>query len=33
MKLPEIVKRIGYTDGEDRIYVEDYEYSYLKGQR
>ncbi len=33
MKLPEIVKRIGYTDGEDRIYVEDYVYSYLKGLR
>lgn len=33
MKLPEIVKRIGYTDGEERIYVEDYVYSYLKGLR
>lgn len=31
MKLPEIVKRIGYADGEERIYVEDYVYSYLKG--
>lgn len=33
MKLPEIVKRIGYTDGEERIYVEDYVYSYLNGLR
>lgn len=33
MKLPEIVKRIGYTDGEERIYIEDYVHSYLNGLR
>lgn len=33
MNLPEIVKRIGYADGEERIYVEDYVYSYLNGLR
>lgn len=30
MKLPVIVKRIGETEEESRIYIEDYVYSYLK---
>ena len=33
MKLPEIVRRIGRADGEVRVYVEDYVYTYLEGLR
>jgi len=33
MKLPEIVRRIGQTDGEIRVYVEDYVYTYLEELR
>ncbi len=33
MKLPEIVRRIGVTDGEVRVYVEDYVYTYLEELR
>ncbi len=29
MKLPSIVKQVGETEGNDRIYIEDYVYSYL----
>ena len=29
MQLPNIVKQIGKTDGEERVYVEDYVYTYL----
>ena len=29
MKLPSIVKRIGEGEGESRVYIEDYVYSYL----
>ncbi|MBQ8597650.1 MAG: hypothetical protein IJ409_07680 [Lachnospiraceae bacterium] len=29
MKLPSIVKRIGEAEGESRVYIEDYVYSYL----
>lgn len=30
MQLPTIVKRIGKIEGENRIYIEDYAYAYLK---
>lgn len=29
MQLPNIVKQIGKTDGQERVYVEDYVYTYL----
>ena len=29
MHLPNIVKQIGKTDGEEKVYVEDYVYTYL----
>ena len=33
MRLPEIVKRIGTIEGECRVYVEDYVYTYLNELR
>ena len=30
MKLPSIVKQVGEAEGNNRIYIEDYVYSYLK---
>ena len=33
MKLPEFVKRIGTIEGESRVYVEDYVYTYLNELR
>lgn len=29
MQLPDIVKQIGKTDGKERVYIEDYVYTYL----
>lgn len=29
MKLPKVVKQIGEAEGESRVYIEDYVYSYL----
>ncbi|MCM1127922.1 MAG: hypothetical protein NC429_15810 [Lachnospiraceae bacterium] len=31
--MPEIVRRIGSVDEENRVYIEDYVYSYLNGLR
>lgn len=31
MQLPEIVKQVGRTNGRERVYVEDYVYTYLQG--
>ena len=33
MKLPEFVKRIGTAEGECRVYIEDYVYTYLNELR
>lgn len=33
MKLPEFVKKIGTVEGKNRVYVEDYVYSYLNDLR
>lgn len=33
MKMPEFVKRIGSVDERNRVYIEDYVYSYLNGLR
>lgn len=33
MQLPDIATRIGRSDGEDRIYIEDYVYTYLNEVR
>ena len=30
MKLPSVIMQVGETDGESRVYIEDYAYSYLK---
>ena len=29
MRLPDLVKQIGKVNGEERVYVEDYVYTYL----
>lgn len=31
MKMPDIVKRVGCVDDKNRVYIEDYVYSYLNG--
>ncbi len=31
--MPDIVRRIGYIDEQNRVYIEDYVYSYLNGVR
>lgn len=31
--MPDIVRRIGYIDEQNRVYIEDYVYSYLNGLR
>lgn len=33
VKMPDIVRRIGYIDEQNRVYIEDYVYSYLNGLR
>lgn len=31
MRLPKVVRQMGKIAGEDRVYLEDYAYTYLKG--
>ena len=31
MRLPKVVRQMGKITGEDRVYLEDYAYTYLKG--